>query len=45
MTAGSGLEAAEPEELRRLRKLGADQAKTIDRPKESTTFFAKQSDR
>ncbi|MFC9676867.1 hypothetical protein ACFRAI_40140 [Streptomyces sp. NPDC056637] len=45
MTAGSGLEAAEREELRRLRKLGADQAKTIDLPKEATTFFAKQSDR
>ncbi|WP_165914292.1 hypothetical protein [Streptomyces sp. AcE210] len=45
MTAASGLEAAEREELKRLRKLGADQAKTIEAPKEVTTFFAKECDR
>ncbi|MFA3843632.1 MULTISPECIES: hypothetical protein [Streptomyces] len=45
MTAGSGLEAAEREELKRLHKLTADQAKTIEILKEATAFFAKESDR
>ncbi|MEV6701485.1 hypothetical protein AB0M68_30705 [Streptomyces sp. NPDC051453] len=33
------------EEFKRLRKLGADQAGTVEVPKEVTTFFAKESDR
>lgn len=45
VTAGSGLEAAEREELKRLHKLTADQAKTIEILKEATAFFAKESDR
>ncbi|MFI8786383.1 hypothetical protein [Streptomyces sp. NPDC055105] len=44
MTAGSGLGAVEREELKRLHKLTADQAKTIEILKEAP-FFAKESDR
>lgn len=33
------------EELKRLRKLTADQAKTIEILKKATTFFAKESER
>ncbi|MEW2426363.1 hypothetical protein AB0911_38780 [Streptomyces nigra] len=33
------------EELERLRKLTAEQAKTIDVLKKATAFFAKESDR
>ncbi|MBT2459576.1 hypothetical protein [Streptomyces sp. ISL-86] len=33
------------EELRRLRKLTAEQAKTIEILKKATAFFAKESDR
>ncbi|MFI8392433.1 transposase [Streptomyces sp. NPDC085540] len=33
------------EELKRLRKLTAEQAKTIEIPKKATAFFAKESDR
>jgi transposase len=43
--SGSGLDAAEREELKRLRKLAADQAKTIEILKKATAFFAKESDR
>ncbi|TLS46147.1 hypothetical protein FE633_11470 [Streptomyces montanus] len=45
VAAGSGLDAAEREELKRLRKLAADQAKTIEILKEATAFFAQESDR
>ncbi|MDX2935519.1 transposase [Streptomyces ipomoeae] len=45
VAAGSGLDAAEREELKRLRKLAADQAKTIEILKKATAFFAKESDR
>jgi transposase len=43
--SGNGLDAAEREELKRLRKLAADQAKTIEILKKATAFFAKESDR
>ncbi|WP_326812985.1 transposase (plasmid) [Streptomyces scopuliridis] len=45
VAAGSGLDAAGREELKRLRKLAADQAKTIEILKKATAFFAKESDR
>ncbi|GGT43844.1 hypothetical protein GCM10010254_73840 [Streptomyces chromofuscus] len=45
MAAGSGLDTAEREELKRLRKLAADQAKTIEDLNQATAFFAKESDR
>jgi transposase len=45
MSSGNGLDAAEREELKRLRKLAADQAKTIEILKKATAFFAKESDR
>ena len=45
VAAGNGLDAAEREELKRLRKLAADQAKTIEILKKATAFFAKESDR
>lgn len=45
VAAGSGLDAAEREELKRLRKLATDQAKTIEILKKATAFFAKESDR
>lgn len=45
VTAGRGLGAAEREELKRLHKITADQAKTIEILKEATAFFAKESDR
>ncbi|WP_432139397.1 MULTISPECIES: transposase [unclassified Streptomyces] len=45
VATGSGLDAAEREELKRLRKLAADQAKTIEILKKATAFFAKESDR
>lgn len=44
VAAGNGLDA-EREELKRLRKLAADQAKTIEILKKATAFFAKESDR
>ncbi|MCY0932540.1 transposase [Streptomyces sp. H27-H1] len=44
--AGSGAGAVERrEELKWLRKLTAEQAKTIEILKKSTVFFAKESDR
>lgn len=45
VAVGSGLDTAEREELKRLRKLAADQAKTIEILKKATAFFAKESDR
>ncbi|MEV4889949.1 transposase [Nonomuraea sp. NPDC055795] len=39
------MSAAEQEELRRLRKLTAEQAKTIEILKKATAFFAQESDR
>ncbi|WP_189702279.1 hypothetical protein [Streptomyces chromofuscus] len=45
VAAGSGLDTAEREELKRLRKLAADQAKTIEDLNQATAFFAKESDR
>ena len=42
----AGQDAADrDEELRRLRKLTAEQAKTIEILKKATAFFAKESDR
>ncbi|MFD0064138.1 hypothetical protein [Streptomyces sp. NPDC056690] len=45
MTAGSGLDAAEREELKRLRELAADPAKTIEILKDVRTFLPKETDR
>lgn len=42
--AGQGADDRD-EELRRLRKLTAEQAKTIEILKKATAFFAKESDR
>ncbi len=42
--AGQGI-GDRGEELRRLRKLTAEQAKTIEILKKATAFFAKESDR
>ncbi|MFF0220006.1 transposase [Streptomyces vinaceus] len=39
------LTMAEREELKRLRKLAAEQAKTIEVLRKATVFFAKESDR
>jgi transposase len=47
-TAGPTVERdddARDEELKRLRKLTAEQAKTIEILKKATAFFAKESDR
>jgi transposase len=45
-TAAEGaLSAAERDELKRLRKLAAEQAKTIEILKKATAFFARESDR
>ncbi len=43
--AQGALSAAERAELKRLRKLAAEQAKTIEILKKATAFFAKESDR
>ena len=40
-----GLSAADEAELKRLRKLTLEQAKTIEILKKATAFFAKESDR
>jgi transposase len=42
--AQGALSAAEREELKQLRKLAAEQAKTIEILKKATAFFAKESD-
>ncbi|ARX87427.1 MULTISPECIES: transposase [Streptomyces] len=39
------LASEEREELKRLRKLNAEQAKTIGVPRKAAVFFAKESDR
>lgn len=44
-TESSGLSAADETELKRLRKLTVEQAKTIEILKKATAFFAKESDR
>ncbi|MET7928573.1 transposase [Streptomyces sp. NPDC005349] len=41
----TGLSAADAAELKRLRKLTAEQAKTIEILNKATAFFAKESDR
>ncbi|MGW7412734.1 transposase [Streptomyces sp. NPDC054863] len=41
----SELTMAEKEELKRLRKLAAEQAKTIEVLRKAAVFFAKESDR
>jgi transposase len=44
-TDSPGLSAADAAELKRLRKLTLEQAKTIEILKKATAFFAKESDR
>ncbi|MER6563203.1 transposase [Streptomyces sp. NPDC001027] len=44
LSAGQGADDRD-EELRRLRKLASEQAKTIEILKKATAFFAKDSDR